>query len=263
MDVDAAVALMAEFAAGPPACAILKHTNACGVAQAGTLHEAYLHALSCDPVSAFGGVIIVNKAVDAATAAELNQLFFEVLIAPGYAAEALPVLQSKKNRILLLQKPVVFPAKQIKTLLNGIIEQDADRQTETVDDFRVVTQSAPTAEELTALEFAGKICKHTKSNTIVLARAGQLLSSGVGQTSRVDALRQAIEKARAFGFDLHGAVMASDAFFPFPDCVEIAGAAGIRAVVQPGGSIKDADTVRACDELGMAMVLTGVRHFKH
>jgi len=201
--------------------------------------------------------------VDAATAAELNQLFFEVLIAPGYAAEALPVLQSKKNRILLLQKPVVFPAKQIKTLLNGIIEQDADRQTETVDDFRVVTQSAPTAEELTALEFAGKICKHTKSNTIVLARAGQLLSSGVGQTSRVDALRQAIEKARAFGFDLHGAVMASDAFFPFPDCVEIAGAAGIRAVVQPGGSIKDADTVRACDELGMAMVLTGVRHFKH
>ena len=263
VDVDAAVALMAEFASGEPACAILTHTNACGVAQAATRHEAYLHALSCDPVSAFGGVIIVNKEVDAVTAAELNQLFFEVLIAPSFATEALPVLQSKKNRILLRQNPVEFPAKQIKTLLNGIIEQDADRQTETVADFRVVTQSAPTNEEMMAMEFAGKICKHTKSNTIVLARAGQLLASGVGQTSRVDALRQAIEKARAFGFDLHGAVMASDAFFPFPDCVEIAGAAGIRAVVQPGGSIKDADSIRACDELGMAMVLTGVRHFKH
>ena len=263
VDVDAAVALMAEFADGQPACAILKHTNACGVAQAETLRDAYLNALSCDSVSAFGGVIIVNREVDAATAAELNQLFFEVLIAPGYAAEALPVLQSKKNRILLLQKPVAFPAKQVKTLLNGLIEQDADRQSESAADFRTVTQSAPTAEETAALEFAGKICKHTKSNTIVLARAGQLLASGVGQTSRVDALRQAIEKARAFGFDLHGAVLASDAFFPFSDCVEIAGAAGIRAVVQPGGSIKDGDSIRACDELGMAMVLTGVRHFKH
>ena len=263
VDVDAAVMLMAEFIDGEPACAILKHTNACGVAQAATLREAYVNALSCDPTSAFGGVIIVNEEVDAATAAELNQLFFEVLIAPSFAAEALPVLQSKKNRILLRQKPVEFPKKQVKTLLNGIIEQDADRQTETAEDFRTVTQSAATAEETAALVFAGKICKHTKSNTIVLARAGQLLASGVGQTSRVDALRQAIEKARAFGFDLHGAVMASDAFFPFPDCVEIAGAAGIRAVVQPGGSIKDADSIRACDELGMAMVLTGVRHFKH
>ena len=263
VDVDAAVALMAEFTDGEPACAILKHTNACGVAQAATLRAAYLNALSCDPTSAFGGVIIVNKEVDAATAAELNQLFFEVLIAPAFAADALPVLQSKKNRILLLQKPVEFPVKQVKTLLNGIIEQDADRQTESATDFRIVTQSPPTAEETEALVFAGKICKHTKSNTIVLARAGQLLASGVGQTSRVDALRQAIEKARAFGFDLQGAVMASDAFFPFPDCVEIAGAAGIRAVVQPGGSIKDADSTKAADELGMAMVLTGTRHFKH
>ena len=263
VDVDAAVALMAEFTDGAPACAILKHTNACGVAQASTLREAYVNALSCDPTSAFGGVIIMNKEVDAATAAELNQLFFEVLIAPGFAAEALPVLQSKKNRVLLLQKPVAFPAKQVKTLLNGIIEQDADRQTESAADFRVVTKSAPTVEEIEALVFAGKICKHTKSNTIVMARAGQLLASGVGQTSRVDALRQAIEKARAFGFDLHGAVMASDAFFPFPDCVEIAGAAGIRAVVQPGGSIKDADSIKSADELGMAMVLTGTRHFKH
>ncbi|SHJ83939.1 phosphoribosylaminoimidazolecarboxamide formyltransferase / IMP cyclohydrolase [Hymenobacter daecheongensis DSM 21074] len=263
VDVDAAVLLMQEFQDGEPACAILKHTNACGVAQAATLAEAYAHALACDPVSAFGGVIIVNRPVDEATAQELNKLFFEVLIAPEFEPAALPLLQSKKNRILLRQKPVEFPKKQIKTLLNGTIEQDFDRRTETAVDFKVVTKSAPTDQETEALVFAAKICKHTKSNTIVLARAGQLLASGVGQTSRVDALRQAIEKARAFGFDLHGAVMASDAFFPFPDCVEIAGAAGIRAVVQPGGSIKDADSVAACDELGMAMVMTGVRHFKH
>jgi phosphoribosylaminoimidazolecarboxamide formyltransferase/IMP cyclohydrolase len=227
------------------------------------LHDAYVQALACDPVSAFGGVIIVNKPVDAATAEELNKLFFEVLIAPEFEEAALPILQSKKNRILLRQKPVQLPVKQIKTLLNGIVEQDFDRQTETAADFRVVTQSAPTAEETEALVFAAKVCKHTKSNTIVLARPGQLLASGVGQTSRVDALKQAIEKAKAFGFDLHGAVMASDAFFPFPDCVEIAGEAGIRAVVQPGGSIKDQDSIAACDQLGMAMVMTGVRHFKH
>jgi phosphoribosylaminoimidazolecarboxamide formyltransferase/IMP cyclohydrolase len=263
VDVDAAVQLMREFADGAPAVAILKHTNACGVAQAGSLHDAYLNALACDPVSAFGGVIIVNKEVDLATAQELNKLFFEVLIAPSFAADALPVLQSKKNRILLRQKPVALPTKLIKTLLNGVIEQDADLQTETAQEFRTVTTSAPSADETAALEFALKICKHTKSNTIVLARPGQLLASGVGQTSRVDALRQAIEKAGSFGFDLHGAVMASDAFFPFPDCVEIAGAAGIRAVVQPGGSIKDQDSIAACDQLGMAMVLTGVRHFKH
>ncbi|RYU80777.1 bifunctional phosphoribosylaminoimidazolecarboxamide formyltransferase/IMP cyclohydrolase [Hymenobacter persicinus] len=263
VDVDAAVLLMQEFQDGAAACAILKHTNACGVAQAPTLTEAYLHALACDPVSAFGGVIIVNRPVDEATAQELNKLFFEVLIAPEFEAAALPILQSKKNRILLRQKPVQFPKKQVKTLLNGVIEQDFDRQSETAADFKVVTQSPPTAEEIEALVFAAKICKHTKSNTIVLARAGQLLASGVGQTSRVDALRQAIEKAKAFGFDLQGAVMASDAFFPFPDCVEIAGAAGIRAVVQPGGSIKDADSIAACDQLGMAMVMTGVRHFKH
>ena len=263
VDVDAAVALMREFAGGPPACAILKHTNACGVAQAPTLRAAYLNALAADPISAFGGVIIVNEPVDAATAAELGQLFFEVLIAPGFDPDALLVLQAKKNRILLVQKSVEFPKKQVKTLLNGLIEQDADLSTETAADFRTVTHSAPTPAETEALEFALKICKHTKSNTIVLARPGQLLASGVGQTSRVDALRQAIEKARAFGFDLHGAVLASDAFFPFPDCVEIAAEAGIRAVVQPGGSIKDADSVAAADAHGLAMVLTGVRHFKH
>jgi phosphoribosylaminoimidazolecarboxamide formyltransferase/IMP cyclohydrolase len=263
VDVDAAVQLMREFAEGPPAVAILKHTNACGVAQADSLHTAYVNALACDPVSAFGGVITANKEIDEATAQELNKLFFEVLIAPSFTEEAMTILQTKKNRILLRQKPVDFPKKQVKTLLNGIIEQDADLQTESAADFRTVTKSAPTADETAALEFAGKICKHTKSNTIVLARAGQLLASGVGQTSRVDALRQAIEKAASFGFDLKGAVMASDAFFPFPDCVEIAGAAGIRAVVQPGGSIKDQDSIAACDERGMAMVLTGVRHFKH
>ena len=263
VDVDAAVLLMREFEDGPPTCAILKHTNACGVAQADTLHAAYLNALACDPVSAFGGVIIVNRPVDEATARELSQLFFEVLIAPDFEAAALPVLQSKKNRILLRQKPVEFPARQVKTLLNGTIEQDFDQAIETAADFQTVTESAPTATETEALEFALKICKHTKSNTIVLARPGQLLASGVGQTSRVDALRQAIDKARSFGFDLNGAVMASDAFFPFPDCVEIAGAAGIRAVVQPGGSIKDQDSIAACNRLGLAMVLTGVRHFKH
>lgn len=263
VDVDAAVLLMQEFQQGQPAVAILKHTNACGVAQAPTLHQAYLNALACDPISAFGGVIIVNKEVDLATAEELNKLFFEVLIAPGFAADALPVLQSKKNRILLLQKPVELPAKQVKTLLNGFVEQDFDRVVEGRSEFRTVTETAPTAEEVEALEFALKVCKHTKSNTIVLAKAGQLLASGVGQTSRVDALKQAIEKANSFGFDLQGCVMASDAFFPFPDCVEIAGAAGIRAVVQPGGSIKDQDSIAACNRLGMAMVLTGVRHFKH
>ncbi|OON66806.1 bifunctional phosphoribosylaminoimidazolecarboxamide formyltransferase/IMP cyclohydrolase [Hymenobacter sp. CRA2] len=263
VDVDAAVLLMQEFQDGQPAVAILKHTNACGVAQAATLHEAYVNALACDPISAFGGVIIVNKEVDAATAEELNKLFFEVLIAPGFAADALPTLQSKKNRILLRQKPVQFPAKQVKTLLNGFVEQDFDRVVEGRNEFRAVTETTPTAEEVEALEFALKVCKHTKSNTIVLAKAGQLLASGVGQTSRVDALKQAIEKAKSFGFDLQGAVMASDAFFPFPDCVEIAGAAGIRAVVQPGGSIKDQDSIDACNRLGMAMVLTGVRHFKH
>ncbi|QJX47255.1 bifunctional phosphoribosylaminoimidazolecarboxamide formyltransferase/IMP cyclohydrolase [Hymenobacter taeanensis] len=263
VDVDAAVLLMQEFTEGPAACAILKHTNACGVAQASTLKEAYLNALACDPISAFGGVLIVNQPVDAATAEELNKLFFEVLIAPEFAEEALPILQSKKNRILLRQKPVNFPAKQVKTLLNGVIEQDFDRVIEGANEFRTVTESVPTAAEVEALEFANKVCKHTKSNTIVLARAGQLLASGVGQTSRVDALKQAIEKARTFGFDLKGAVMASDAFFPFPDCVEIAGEAGIRAVVQPGGSIKDADSIAACNQLGMAMVMTGVRHFKH
>ncbi|MGA0557410.1 bifunctional phosphoribosylaminoimidazolecarboxamide formyltransferase/IMP cyclohydrolase [Larkinella sp. VNQ87] len=261
VDVDACVSLIDEFT--DTTFAIIKHTNACGVATAPTAKQAYLNALACDPVSAFGGVIITNAKVDLETAEELNKLFMEILIAPDYDEEALALLRSKKNRILLKRKPVEFSPKMFKTLLNGVLEQDKDNQTETASQFTTVTEKAPTESELRALEFALKICKHTKSNTIVLANDGQLLASGVGQTSRVDALRQAIEKARTFGFDLKGAVMASDAFFPFSDCVEIAGEAGILAVVQPGGSIRDKDSIDACNQRGMAMVTTGVRHFKH
>jgi phosphoribosylaminoimidazolecarboxamide formyltransferase/IMP cyclohydrolase len=262
VDVDAAVALIDEFQ-DEPAVAILKHTNACGVAVAATLHQAYVTAFACDPVSAFGGVIIANKPVDRATAEELNKLFFEVLIAPDFAADALEVLQTKKNRILLRRKPVALPGKLFKTLLNGVIEQDKDLVTETEADFKVVTHRATTPEQNKALVFAAKVCKHTKSNTIILATADRLISSGVGQTSRVDSLNQAIEKAQHFGFELKGAVMASDAFFPFPDCVEIAGKVGIEAVVQPGGSVKDQDSIDSCNAHNMAMVFTGVRHFKH
>lgn len=264
VDVDACVSLIDEFPdASAPTFAIIKHTNACGIATASTAKQAYLNALSCDPVSAFGGVIITNAPVDAETAEELNKLFMEILIAPAYSPEALELLKSKKNRIILLRKPVTLPPVMFKTILNGVLEQDKDNQVETADQFKTVTQKAPTESEVRALEFALKVCKHTKSNTIVLANEGQLLASGVGQTSRVDALKQAIEKAHAFGFDLSGAVMASDAFFPFADCVEIADQAGITAVVQPGGSIRDQDSIAYCNDHNMAMVTTGVRHFKH
>jgi phosphoribosylaminoimidazolecarboxamide formyltransferase/IMP cyclohydrolase len=262
VDVDAAVALIAEFE-GETAFAILKHTNACGVATASTVKEAYQKAFAADTTSAFGGVLITNQNVDLAAAEEMHSLFFEVLIAPSFGEDALELLKGKKNRILLKQKIQIEGTKQIKTLLNGIIEQDKDLQTETKADFKVVTKVAPTEEEKDALVFAAKVCKHTKSNTIILSNSNQLFSSGVGQTSRVDALRQAIEKAKSFGFELKGAVMASDAFFPFPDCVEIAHEAGITAVVQPGGSIKDKDSIDFCDANGMSMVMTGVRHFKH
>jgi len=262
VDVDAAVALIAEFE-GETAFAILKHTNACGVATGATVKEAYQKAFAADTTSAFGGVLITNQIVDLAAAQEMHSLFFEVLIAPSFDADALELLKGKKNRILLKQKIQIEGTKQIKTLLNGIIEQDKDLQTETKADFKVVTKVAPTEEEKDALVFAAKVCKHTKSNTIILSNSNQLFSSGVGQTSRVDALRQAIEKAKSFGFELKGAVMASDAFFPFPDCVEIAHEAGITAVVQPGGSIKDKDSIDFCDAHGMSMVMTGVRHFKH
>lgn len=262
VDVDAAVNLIAEFK-GETAFAILKHTNACGVALAPTVKEAYQKAFAADTTSAFGGVLVTNQTVDKDAAEEMHSLFFEVLIAPAFTDEALEVLMKKKNRILLVQKMDLPGTKMMKTLLNGVIEQDKDLATETKADFTVATKKAPTEEEQDALVFAAKICKHTKSNTIILSNSNQLFSSGVGQTSRVDALRQAIEKAKAFGFDLNGAVMASDAFFPFPDCVEIAGEAGITAVVQPGGSIKDQDSIDYCDAHGMAMVMTGVRHFKH
>ncbi len=263
VDVDAALDLINEFSFSKITFVIIKHTNACGVATAPTAKEAYLHALSCDPVSAFGGVLVTNAKVDLATAEELNKLFMEILIAPDYDEDALALLKSKKNRILLRRKRLSKSGRMFKTLLNGILEQDRDTATETAAQMRTVTEKAPTESELKALEFALKVCKHTKSNTIVLAKEDQLLASGVGQTSRVDALRQAIEKAKSFGFDLNGAVMASDAFFPFPDCVEIAGQAGITAVVQPGGSIKDQDSIAYCNAHGIAMVMTGVRHFKH
>jgi phosphoribosylaminoimidazolecarboxamide formyltransferase/IMP cyclohydrolase len=262
VDVDAAVNLIAEFK-GETAFAILKHTNACGVALAATVKAAYQKAFAADTTSAFGGVLITNQTVDKEAAEEMYSLFFEVLIAPAFTKDALTVLKGKKNRILLVQKMELPGTKMMKTLLNGVIEQDKDLATETKADFKLATKKAPTEAEQDALVFAGKICKHTKSNTIILSNDTQLFSSGVGQTSRVDALLQAIDKANAFGFDLNGAVMASDAFFPFPDCVEIAKEAGITAVVQPGGSIKDQDSIDYCDANGMAMVMTGVRHFKH
>jgi len=261
VDVDAAINLVQEF--DETAFVIIKHTNACGVATGLSVKEAYLKAFAADTVSAFGGVLATNKPVDLAAAEELNKLFFEILIAPAYNDDALELLKSKKNRMLLIQRKPLNEQVQFKSLLNGVIEQDADLKTDSKADLKVVTKVSPSAEQVDALLFASKIAKHTKSNTIVLAVEGQLLASGVGQTSRVDALRQAIEKAKAFNLSLKGAVMASDAFFPFPDCVEIADKEGINAVIQPGGSVRDQDSIDYCDAHGMAMVFTGTRHFKH
>lgn len=261
LDVDAAVNLIADFT--EPTFAILKHNNACGVASRPTIKQAYLDALAGDPVSAFGGILIANKEIDEETAAEVNKLFCEVVIAPSYSAKAVEILKSKPNRIILVQKKVALPEKNFRTLLNGVIEQDKDLKTEVASDLKPATTKVPTANEVADLLFANKLVKHTKSNTIVFAKNGQLLASGTGQTSRVDALKQAITKAESFGFDLKGAVMASDAFFPFPDCVEIAHKAGITAVVQPGGSIKDKDSIAYCEANGVSMVFTGTRHFKH
>lgn len=263
VDIDAAVNLIEEFDDSQPAFAILKHTNACGCATAETVKEAYLKAFEADTISAFGGVLICNKEIDAASAEELHKLFFEILVAPSYTDDALEILKQKKNRILLIQKHELCGKKQFKSLLNGVLEQDRDLKTDALEDLRVVTKRATTKDENDALLFASKVCKHSKSNTIVLAKNGQLIASGVGQTSRVDALKQAIEKAAGFGLSLEGAVMASDAFFPFPDCVEIADKAGIKAVIQPGGSIRDQDSINYCDEHEVAMVFTGTRHFKH
>jgi phosphoribosylaminoimidazolecarboxamide formyltransferase/IMP cyclohydrolase len=262
VDVDAAISLVSEFK-NDTAFVIIKHTNACGVATASTVKEAYLKAFAADTISAFGGILATNKNIDLHAAEEINKLFFEILIAPSYDDDALALLRLKKNRMILLQKESPKVKKHFKTLLNGVIEQDLDLKTDSKDDLKVMTKRAPTSDEVAALLFASKVCKHTKSNTIVLAVDGKLIASGVGQTSRVDSLRQAIEKARSFNLDLKGAVMASDAFFPFPDCVEIAWEAGVRAVIQPGGSVKDQDSVNFCDQHDMAMVFTGTRHFKH
>ena len=261
LDVDAAVNLISEF--DETTFAVLKHNNACGLASRPVLLDAWKDALAGDPTSAFGGVLITNKEVDLATAEEINNLFYEVLIAPSFASDALELLKGKKNRVLLQQNEVALPSGQFRTVLNGVLHQDKDLKTDAISDMKTATDLAPTDEQLTDLVFASKLCKHTKSNTIVFAKGKQLFASGVGQTSRVDALKQAVEKAKNFGFDLNGCVMASDAFFPFPDCVELADNAGIKAVIQPGGSIKDQLSIDYCNANNMAMVLTGTRHFKH
>ena len=263
LDVDAAVNLILEFKNSEPTFAILKHNNACGLATRNLISEAYNVALACDPTSAFGGVLIANTKIDVATAIEINKLFCEVVIAPSYDDDAILILSEKKNRIILVQNEVDLPQKQVRTCLNGILVQDKNSKTDTKQDLKTVTITQPTPQEVDDMIFASKICKNTKSNTIVFAKNNTLISSGTGQTSRVDALKQAIEKATTFGFDLHGAVMASDAFFPFPDCVELANEAGITAVIQPGGSIKDDLSINYCNENKVAMVFTGTRHFKH
>ena len=263
LDVDAAVNLMNEFIGEAPTFAVLKHNNACGIAQRNSLHQAYVDALAGDPVSAFGGVLISNSEIDVSTAEEIHKLFCEVVIAPSFSPEALMVLKGKKNRILMIQKLTELPASSVRSCLNGYLVQDKDGITDSAEILETVTELGPTANEVEDLLFASKLCKHTKSNTIVLAKGKQLCASGTGQTSRVDALNQAIHKAKSFGFELEGSVMASDAFFPFPDCVEIAEKAGITAVIQPGGSIKDQLSIDYCNENKVAMVFTKTRHFKH
>ena len=261
LDINAAVDLIDEFE--ETTFAVLKHNNACGLASRETLLEAWNDALAGDPVSAFGGVLITNRAIDKETAEEINKIFFEVIIAPDYDVNALEILTQKKNRIILVRKETEMPRQQYRSVLNGVLVQDRDLKTETAEDCKTATTKAPTAEEIEDMLFANKIVKNSKSNAIVLAKGKQLLASGVGQTSRVDALKHAIEKAKGFGFDLQGAVMASDAFFPFPDCVEIAHEAGVTAVIQPGGSVRDAESVEYCNNHDVAMVITGFRHFKH
>jgi phosphoribosylaminoimidazolecarboxamide formyltransferase/IMP cyclohydrolase len=263
LDVDAAVNLIGEFKGEAPTFAILKHNNACGFAQRETIKQAYVDALAGDPVSAFGGVLIANAAIDAVTAEEIHKLFCEVVIAPSYSNEALSILKGKKNRIILIKKEVSLPTTTIRTCLNGNLVQDKDSITDKLEDLKFVTHNKPSESELEDLLFASKLCKNTKSNTIILVKNKQLLAGGTGQTSRVDALNQAIEKAGSFKLDLNGCVMASDAFFPFPDCVEIADNAGITSVIQPGGSIKDQLSIDYCNKNNLAMVMTGIRHFKH
>ena len=261
LDIDAAVALMNDL--DKYAFAIIKHNNACGVAQRDNLLDAWKDALAGDPVSAYGGVLICNEAIEKDTAEEINKLFFEILIAPDFSEDALEILKSKKNRIILKQKRFTLPKMQFRSLLDGIIEQDRDMSIENLDTLQYPTQKRPTKEQLEDLFYANKLVKHTKSNAIVLVKNKQLLASGMGQTSRVDALEHAIAKAKHFNVDLHGAVLASDAFFPFSDCVQIAVKEGITVIIQPGGSVRDQDSIDACNEAGIAMVFTKVRHFKH
>ena len=261
LDIDAAVSLMADFV--EPAFAILKHNNACGLAVRENLEEAWKDALAADPVSAFGGVIITNRNISRAVAAEVDKIFFEIVIAPSFDEEALELLKQKKNRIILKLKKPIIQEFQFRTVLNGVLAQSRDSKTEILSDLKPATLRTPSSLEEADLLFANKLVKHSKSNTIVLAKNRQLIASGVGQTSRVDALKHAITKAADFGFDLKGSVMASDAFFPFADCVQIAYEAGITAVIQPGGSIRDKDSVEYCNNHEMAMVFTGIRHFKH
>ena len=261
VDVDAAINLVAEFTA--PTVAIIKHTNSCGLASRDNIADAYKAAFACDTTSAFGGVIAANRKIDAATATEMNTLFFEVLIAPAYDDDALAILKSKKNRIIIQQKAKAVVGKTFKNLLNGVLEQDADLKAEGKNEFKVVTTKTPTEQQIADLAFAVIAVKHLKSNGIALVKSNQLIGMGCGQTSRIDALQGAIKKAKEFGFDLQGAVMASDAFFPFPDCVNISHEAGVVAISQPGGSIKDQDSIDAANQNGQAMVFTGVRHFRH
>jgi|SRR5690625_65934 len=263
VDVDAAVQLMSEFADAPPTFAILKHTNACGVAMGDTVLEAWTRALAGDPVSAFGGVLISNRAIDLETAEKIDELFYEVLIAPGFEEDALDFLKKKKNRVLLELKEFYRSEKTFKSLLNGVLVQDSDHRTETEADLERVTKVVPDGDQIKDLLFANVCVKHLKSNAIALVKNLQLIGMGAGQTSRVDAMKQSVEKAKGFGFETEGAVMASDAFFPFSDTVEIAHSAGVKAVIQPGGSIRDKESIEFCDQNNIAMVLTGVRHFKH
>lgn len=263
LDIDSAIRLMREFKDDAPSYAVIKHNNACGFATRSDAKRAYIDALAGDPVSAFGGIIVTNTTIDLATAEEINKLFCEVVIAPAIDADALKLLKSKKNRMLLVDHLKEFPAKTSRSILNGFLEQDVDAKLVLATDLQNVTKRIASAEEVEDLLFANKLAKHTKSNTIVLAKNKQLISSGVGQTSRVDALKQAIDKAKNFGFEISGSVMASDAFFPFPDCVEIAYNAGVKAVIQPGGSVRDQESIDYCNEQGMAMVITGIRHFRH
>jgi phosphoribosylaminoimidazolecarboxamide formyltransferase/IMP cyclohydrolase len=263
VDVDAAIALIREFKDAPPTFVVIKHTNACGVATANTVEEAWKKALEGDPISAFGGILITNAKMTLACAREIDQIFYEVLIAPEYDQEAYELLAAKKNRILLKDQLKELNPKQYKSLLNGVIEQESDLKGETIEEFRTVTQSAPSVDEWADMVFANKCVKHLKSNAIALVKDQQLLGMGCGNTSRIDALKAAITKARQNGFDLKGAVLASDAFFPFADSVEIAFEAGIKTVVQPGGSVKDKDSVKFCNQHDMTMVFTGTRHFRH